>query len=197
MSVSENFVSQTSFEPLTLKNWKQFEALFGEKGACGNCWCMYYRLRKSAFDTGKTNLGNKKAMYDLVKTGYPTGLLALYQDQAIGWLALAPREDYPRLENSRVHKRIDNEAVWSIPCTFIAKGFRRKGFSIALLKGAIAYARENRITLLEAYPAIPTQEKLPDAFAWIGLYTAFEKAGFKIVDRKSPNRPMVRYSTKE
>jgi hypothetical protein len=57
----------------------------------------------------------------------------------------------------------------------------------------IGYAKEAGIDIIEAYPTIPTQEKLPDSFAWIGLYTSFERAGFEIVDRTSKNRPMVRY----
>jgi hypothetical protein len=60
-------------------------------------------------------------------------------------------------------------------------------------KRAIRYAIENGIKILEAYPAIPTQETLPDSFVWIGLYKSFERTGFEIVDRTSRNRPMVRY----
>jgi GNAT superfamily N-acetyltransferase len=100
-----------------------------------------------------------------------------------------------KLEKSRVHKRIDDKPVWSVPCFFVAKDFRRKGVSVELLKGLIKYTREKGIRIIEAYPAIPTEEKLPDAFAWIGLYRSFERAGFEIVDRTSKNRPMVRYYT--
>jgi hypothetical protein len=64
---------------------------------------------------------------------------------------------------------------------------------VALLKGLVKYAKEKGIKIIEAYPTIPTQEKLPDAFAWIGLYKSFEKAGFEIVDHTSKSRPMVRY----
>jgi hypothetical protein len=53
-----------------------------------------------------------------------------------------------------------------------------------------------KIGIIEAYPAIPATEKLPDAFLWIGLYKVFERAGFEIVDRTSKNRPMVRYYTR-
>ena len=67
------------------------------------------------------------------------------------------------------------------------------GVSVAMLKGLIAYAKKSKIKILEAYPTIPTQDKWPDSFLWIGLYKSFERAGFKIVDRKSKNRPMVRY----
>ena len=156
---------------------------------------MSFRLKKSDFEEGKLAEGNKEAMKHLVWEGKPTGILAFYEDQAIAWCAFAPREDFLKIESSRVHRRIDDAQVWSIPCTFIDKNFRRLGVSVALLKGVVAYAREQGIKIVEAYPTIPTQEKLPDAFAWIGLYKSFQRAGFEIVDRTSKNRPMVRFYT--
>lgn len=196
MTKNENelgFLGQLTFEPLTKKNWNKFVQLFGERGACGNCWCMYYRLPKSDFQEGKVDDGNKKSMKEIVWEGKPTGILGLYEGQAIAWCAFAPREDFMKLERSRVHKRIDDKSVWSIPCFFIDKNFRRHGVSVELLKGVIEYAKENGIKIIEAYPTIPTKAKLPDSFAWIGLYKSFERAGFEIVDRTSKNRPMVRY----
>jgi GNAT superfamily N-acetyltransferase len=184
---------QLLFEPLTKQNWEMFVQLCGEKGACGNCWCMYYRRTKADFETGKADNGNKKAMKNIVWKNKPAGILAIRGGQAVAWCAFAPREDFIKLENSRVHKRIDNKNVWSIPCFFIQKNFRKQGLSVEILKGLIKYAKENGIQIIEAYPAIPTQEKLPDAFAWIGLYKSFERAGFQIVDQTSRNRPMVRY----
>ena len=187
------FLSQLTVEPVTIKNWNKFIMLFGEKGACGNCWCMYYRLSKADFQKGKANEGNKKAIKEIIWEGKPVGLVALLKDKPIAWCAFAPREDFIKLEKSRIHKRIDNKDVWSIPCLFIDKHYRRSGVSVQLLKGAIKYAKGVGIKIIEAYPAIPTQDKIPDSFAWVGLYKSFERAGFKIVDRKSKNRPMVRY----
>ena len=187
------FLNELRFEFLTKKNWEKFTQLFGSNGACGNCWCMYYRLAKSEYVEGKVEEGNKNAMKDLVWKNQPTGVLAFYEDIPIAWCAFAPREDFLKLEKSRVHKRIDAQAVWSIPCTFIDKKFRKMGVSVALLTGVIQLAAKNGIKIIEAYPTIPTQEKLPDAFAWIGLYKSFERAGFKVVDQSSKNRPMVRY----
>lgn len=189
------FIDQLTFEPLTLRNWNKFEQLFGANGACGNCWCMYYRISKSDYQEGKADDGNKRAMKEIVRANKPAGILAMYEGQAIAWCAFAPREDFIKLERSRVHKRIDDQVVWSIPCFFVGKEFRRHGVSVALLNGVIRYARENGIKIIEAYPTIPTQEKLPDSFAWIGLYKSFERAGFEIADRTSVNRPMVRYYT--
>jgi len=195
-------VSETEFPehltviPLTEESWEQFAELFGAKGACGNCWCMYYRLDKSEFFAGKKNNVNRDLMHELVRQKKPAGLLALLNGKAIAWCAFAPREDFSKLTRSRVHKPIDVLSVWSIPCMFVTKDFRRKGVSVAFLKGVVQYAAAHGIPVIEAYPAIPTQETLPDSFAWIGLYSSFEKAGFKIVDRTSKNRPMVRYYCK-
>jgi GNAT superfamily N-acetyltransferase len=189
------FLNQLTIEPLSKKNWNEFVKLFGEKGACGNCWCMYYRLSKTDFREGKVDDGNKRAIKEIVWEDKPVGLLGLLDGKAIAWCAFAPREDFIKLGNSRVHKRIDDKKVWSIPCFFIDKKFRRSGVSVQLLKGAIKYARENGIKIIEAYPTIPTQDKIPDSFAWIGLFKSFERAGFEIVDRTSKNRPMVRYYT--
>jgi hypothetical protein len=53
-----DFLNQLTFEPLTKSNWNKFVSFFGEKGACGNCWCMYYRLSRTDFREGKTSLLN-------------------------------------------------------------------------------------------------------------------------------------------
>lgn len=190
---NSEFLNELTIEPLTKKNWGKFEELFGEKGACGNCWCMYFRLPPKEFGDGKTDGVNKQKKKDLVWQGKPVGILCCYEGQAIGWCALSPREDFIKLSKSRVHKPIDDKPVWSIPCFFIHKDFRRIGVSVAMLKGIIKYAKQSGIKILEAYPTIPTQEKLPDSFLWIGLYKSFERAGFKIVDRTSKHRPMVRF----
>jgi len=194
-NASSEFLSQLTFEPLSRENWSKFVQLFGPRGACGHCWCMYYRLSKPDYHEGKANDGNKEAMQNLVMNNFPTGILGFYDGKPIAWCAFAPREHFLKLEKSRVHKRIDDQEVWSIPCFFIAKEFRRLGVTVELLKAVIKYAKENGIKIIEAYPTIPTKETLPDSFAWIGLYKSFERSGFEIVDTTSINRPMVRYYT--
>lgn len=187
------FLAELYFEPLTRQHWSAFTELFGAKGACGNCWCMSFRLSNREFEEGKANDGNRDRMKALVWDDKPVGLLAFHQGKAIAWCAFAPREEFAKLQRSRVHKPIDALPVWSVPCFFVHKDYRRLGVSVALLKGLVAYARKQNIRVIEAYPVIPTQDKLPDVFAWIGLYRSFEDAGFEIADRTSKNRPMVRY----
>lgn len=178
--------------PLDNTRWEDFELLFGERGACGGCWCMSWRLKKSEFERGKGE-PNKYAMKDLVYRGEPAGVLAYADDKPIGWCAVAPREVYKRLESSRVLKRIDNKPVWSITCLFIAKGFRRKGISTELIKGAIEYAKLNGADIVEAYPAVPYGNNVPDAFLWTGTPSAFGQAGFTEAERRSVWKPIMRH----
>ena len=179
------------FDSLTSSNWKQFEELIGEKGGCGNCWCMFFRIPYKAFQANKPD-GNKKLMKQLVNKGLPQGLIASMNNEPVGWIALAPREDYMKLANTRVFKPIDDKPVWSITCFFIKKGFRRMGLSQQLIKGAVDFAKRKKIKTLEAYPAIPYNEKVPHPFLWVGVLSSFIKNGFKIVRQSSKSRAMVR-----
>ena len=179
------------FDPLTASTWKQFETLMGEKGGCGNCWCMYFRLPYKEFQENKPD-GNKKMMRHLVNKGKPQGLIASTDQEPIGWIAMAPREDYMKLEKARVFKRFDDKPVWSITCFFIKKQFRHMGLSRQLIKGAVDFAKRKKIKTLEAYPAIPYDEKVPHAFLWVGVLSSFINNGFKIVKQQSKSRAMVR-----
>lgn len=183
--------SKLRFEQLTSSTWKHFELLMGEKGGCGNCWCMYFRLPYKTFQANKPH-GNKKMMKQLVNKGMPQGLIASINDEPVGWIAMAPREDYLKIENSRVFKRIDDEPVWSITCFFVRKEYRHTGLSMQLIKGAIDFAKKKKIKILEAYPAIPYSDKVPHPFLWVGVLSSFLKNGFKVVRQNNKSRAMVR-----
>lgn len=187
--------SNYSFYPVTKKNWKDFENLFGEKGACAGCWCMYWRLKRKDYDNLR-GAGTKKKMKDLVNKGSIPGILAYENKQPVGWCSVAPREDFPVLDNSRVLKRIDDKPVWSIACFYINKNFRKKGLSIELLNAAKTYVKKNKGKIIEGYPVEPKAGKTADVFAWTGLSSAFKKAGFKEMERRSETRPIMRYLIK-
>lgn len=183
------------FKELTKETWKDFEILFGERGACGGCWCMAWRVKPAVFKEQKGE-GNRKAMKKLVNKGETIGILAYAGKRAVGWCAVAPREDYPRLENSKVLSRIDDKPVWSVSCFFIDKEFRRQGLSSELLKGAIKFAGKKGAKILEGYPSVPYDDNIPAAFAWTGIPSAFEKAGFEEAARRSKTRPIMRHYIK-
>jgi GNAT superfamily N-acetyltransferase len=180
-----------AFHPLTPERWPDLEKLFGERGACGGCWCMTWRLRRADFVKGK-GAANKRAFQTLVASDARPGVLAYAGEEPIGWCAVAPRQDYVSLGRSRVLAPVDDQPVWSISCLFVARPYRRQGVSVRLLKAAAKLAGERGARLVEGYPVVPYTATMPAAFAWTGLVAAFQKAGFKEVLRRSSARPIMR-----
>jgi len=185
-------IDQISYKPLVPESWSHFEVLFGAKGACAGCWCMYWRLKRSQFEQLKYE-GNRVAMKELVDSGTVPGIVGFWNGEPIAWCSVAPREDFPALERSRVMKRVDEKPAWSVSCLFIAREYRNQGVSVRMLEFAKEYCRQKEGKILEGYPVEPKKDKMPPAFAWTGLAAGFRKAGFKEVARRSETRPIMRY----
>ena len=179
------------FQELTLDNWKEFAELLGPRGACGGCWCMFWRMKRAEYEKSKGDR-NKKLLKKLVSKNQPLGIIAMEREVAMGWCSVSPREDFIRLENSKVARPVDDKPVWSIVCLYIRKEFRNAGLSVNLLKAAAKYVKDNGGKIVEGYPIDPTSKKFPDTFAFTGLASAFLKAGFKEVARNSETRPTMR-----
>jgi GNAT superfamily N-acetyltransferase len=178
--------------PLTADRWPDLEALFGPHGADGGCWCMYWRLKRSQFDSGRGE-GNRQAFKKIVESGRPVGLLAYDHGRAVGWLAVAPRDEYPTMDRSNVIKRVDQKKVWSISCFYTQAAYRRRGVTQALIEAAKDFVRAHKGTILEGYPIIPRSEKVECGSAYTGIFSAYQKAGFKEVARYSATRPIMRF----
>jgi GNAT superfamily N-acetyltransferase len=185
-------LAHLEFYPVTPDRWRDLEKLFGEHGACGGCWCMWWRLKRSEFDQ-KKGAGTKRALKQLIAQGQAPGLLAYADGEPMGWCSVAPRKDFSALERSRILRRVDDEPVWSVVCFFVARPFRRKGVTNKLLTAAIEYAREHGARIIEGYPVEPKAGNVPDAFVFTGLASAFREAGFVEVTRRSETRPIMRY----
>jgi GNAT superfamily N-acetyltransferase len=180
-----------AIHPLTPDRWDDFADLFGKNGACAGCWCMWWHMGQSAWLSQK-GMGTKRKMHARVKAGPPPGLLAYDRSgQPVGWCALAPRMDVPRLSRSRILARVDGAPVWSVTCFFVRRDWRRRGVTVALLRGAARWVAASGGRMLEGYPTETSQEQ-PAAFVFHGLLSAFARAGFKEVARRSKHRPIVR-----
>ena len=180
------------FHPLTSDRWTDLETLFGARGASSGCWCMWWRLKRSEY-VRQQGQGNRQSMKTLVTSGQVPGILAYAEGAPVGWCALAPRESYPRLEQSRVLKRIDDKPVWSVTCFFVRRDHRNKGVSVQLLRAAVDYVKAQGGTLVEGYPVEPKSIRRADASAWTGLVSAFKQVGFAECSRGSPTRPIMRF----
>ncbi|MGZ6376076.1 MAG: GNAT family N-acetyltransferase [Ktedonobacterales bacterium] len=185
-------IQQLDFHPLTPERWPDLEALFGPRGACAGCWCMWWRLKRADFEQFKGQ-GNKHLFQAAVETDEQPGILAYADGHVAGWCAIAPREVYPRFEQSRVLKVVDAQPVWSVTCFFVARPYRRQGVTARLLEAAVTFAIARSAQIIEGYPVEPKAEKTADAFAYTGLASTFRQVGFVEVARRSPSRPIMRY----
>ena len=98
------------------------------------------------------------------------------------------------MERSRTLARVDAQPVWSIVCFFVAKPYRRRGLMVRLLQGAVAYAASQGAQIVEGYPVDPPagQRVSGGAEGYMGLTSAFRKAGFVEVARPSERRAIMR-----
>ena len=99
-----------TFHPATPARWPDIEKLFGARGACGGCWCMWWRLRRSEYERGK-GARNRRAFRKIVVGGETPGLLAYAGKEPIAWCAVAPRSEYPAIGRSRILAPVDDRPV--------------------------------------------------------------------------------------
>ncbi|MDH3255685.1 MAG: GNAT family N-acetyltransferase, partial [Acidobacteriota bacterium] len=137
--------------PLTPSRWKYFDRLFGERGACGGCWCMWWKVKRSEWDSQKGET-NRRAMRAYVDSGARPGLIAFAGREPVGWIAVEPRKNYPVLTRSRMLKTLDDAPVWSITCFFVRRDFRNRGVARALIRAAVEHVARKKGRLVEAYP---------------------------------------------
>ena len=182
-----------SFEihPVTPERWPDMVELFERRGPRGGrrntpaygCWCMYWRDRSLEHGEPK-----KRAMAKLVRTGREPGLLAYDDGVPVGWVAIAPREEYTAIVQSPQYRPRDEsggDAVWAIVCFAIDKDARHMGVAPELLDAAVKYAFAHGATSVEAYPHVS------NATDYMGHTELYRRAGFTHV-RDANKRAIVR-----
>jgi GNAT superfamily N-acetyltransferase len=175
--------------PLTPDRWADMVELFERRGPRGGhrntpaygCWCMYWRDRSLAHGTPK-----KRAMRSLVRAGAEPGLLAYDGEEPVGWVSIAPREQYGALLASPQYRPQDSDDdVWSIVCFVVDRPRQREGIRGVLLAGAVDHARARAATAVEAYPH---RVKKDDYMGHVDLFT---EHAFEVV-RETSMRAIVR-----
>ncbi len=183
------------FHLLTPDRWDDFEKLFGKGGAFAGCWCQWWFETTAEFETMKGET-NRRAMRGRVEAGQVPGMLAYLGDEPVGWCAFGPRDAYPRLQRSRSLKPLDDQPVWSVVCFYVARAYRRRGLTSALLGAVIEEVRRQGGKIIEGYPNLPKPGAGADvdAFIYMGMASAFEKAGFRQAARAGSRRVIMRYT---
>jgi GNAT superfamily N-acetyltransferase len=178
--------------PLAKTDWPAIEQLFGDKGACGGCWCMWPRVPKGG-KTWKEALGpiNRDRFRKLVKAGDVHAVMAYTDEEPVGWCSFGPRRTFARLERIRALQRNWADDTWSIVCFYIPARWRGRGVATALLRAATERAFALGAREIEGYPVVPWADgKLPAAFVWTGVPALFAKAGYRELRRPEATRPI-------
>jgi GNAT superfamily N-acetyltransferase len=172
-----------SVQPLTAARWADMVELAGNRGMFSGCWCMWFR-RRNADWWAAGNAGNREAFAGLVDAERTPGLLAYLDGRPVGWVSLAPRDEYERISGN--HDAAEHggpkRSVWAVVCFYIDRHHRGEGIASALLDAAIDFARASGATALEAYPVEPEQ-RTDNASAFTGLRSMFQRAGFSETGR--------------
>jgi len=181
-----------TIRPLTPDRLLDLASLFNEGGDPKRCWCTFFRVRNADIIDPSPEANRQvleRAVEVTAAEHRSPGLVAYDEDgRPIGWVSLGPRDDYQRLQHSKVLYPLDDRPVWSIVCFVVSRRARRRGVAHALLDAAIAYAGEHGATLLEAYPVDTHGGRIPSANVYKGTVSMFERAGFELVATRQFNR---------
>jgi GNAT superfamily N-acetyltransferase len=142
---------------------------------------MWFRVAPKTF-TANGNSGNRAAMEARVAAEDEPGLLAYEDGKPVGWVSVAPRREFVRIETSADLGAVGEQGVWSVVCFFIEPGRRGEGIGSALLSAAVDFARSRGAKVLEAYP-IDRDSPISNGDAYTGVRSMYAKAGFREVGR--------------
>jgi GNAT superfamily N-acetyltransferase len=165
--------------PATADRWTDIELLLGGDGDRG-CWCQAWRGPAAAYGL-PTGGSNRETLRVQLAFDVPPGFIAYLDGEPAGWCGVSVRTETPRLQRSRTIPAIDDLPVWSIGCFRIRVGYRRRGVARALLAHVVEAAREAGAPGVEAYPIDPGGRRADTGFAFVGIASMFDAAGFRRV----------------
>ena len=210
--------------PANRATWSDLTAIFGTVDS-GRCNCQRFKTRGWFWDQA-TDEQRRARLREQVNCDDPdatstTGLVAYFTDGGhfpedsspgnqrdeeargfrgvpVGWVAVEPRTEYPRLLGLPTvwrgrHEDKQDDGVWSVTCFVVRKGYRKRGITYALAAATVGYARENGARALEGY-AMRTQpgKEITWGELHVGAVQVFADAGFTEVSSPSVRRAVMR-----
>ena len=178
-------------EPVTARRWADLVAVFGERGEASRCWCTYFRMPRPDWER-TAPADRRERLQEVVASGRQPGLVAYSGGEPVGWVSVAPREEFlPHLERTRVLRPAPGDGVWSVLCFVVKPGHRREGVATALLAAAVDFARSQRARAVEGHPIDDSLREVHAMEAYVGVASMFARAGFTEIDRRG-KRPVYR-----
>ncbi len=163
--------------PLSAATWPALAALFEAGGDPRWCFCQFWR-KPGLNWTNTTQAENRADLEAQLADPLPPGLVAMRGDEAVGWVAVAPRDGYPRLTRSRTIPQLPGGDVWSITCLVVRRTARRAGLASSMVAAATAFALEHGAAIVEGYPVATQGSRLSAASVYTGTLSMFARVGF-------------------
>ena len=171
-----------------------FEKLLRSDQASHGCWCTWFIIPVAQYHSGG-DAGNRKVFESLLEAAdQPVGLAALADGEMVGWCAVGPRSRYTRAIKTPTYGRRESSEdtnVWLVPCFLIRPDVRNLGIARKLLEAAVATARKQGATAIEAFPMAGSGRKSGRDIQ-VGVEPMFSAVGFEPLHRPSANRVMMR-----
>ena len=198
-------MSEVTVVPANEATWEDLQAVFGTRGDAAICQCQRFKLQpRESFGSVPVE-ERAQRLREQTDCGHPkatttSGLVAYLDGEPVGWCAVEPRTAYEGLLRVyRVPWEGRNEdktdaSVWAVTCIFTRPGFRRRGISRALVRAAVAFARDRGARALEGYPmlTVPGQKITLLEELNVGSRSVFETAGFAQVSHPTKRRVVMR-----
>jgi GNAT superfamily N-acetyltransferase len=137
---------------------------------------------------------------ELTHAVVPPGLIAYADGHPVGWARVGPRDAFIGVRGNRALARVlsyDDVGVWWVTCFAVDARHRRSGIGGALLRAAVAFARDHGATAVEGHPVDATAlmaARVAGSALYTGTMAMFTAAGFVEVGRAYPSRPVMRLS---
>ena len=176
--------------PATAEMWPKLGRVFGprEKNPA-SCWCQRFCRHQEP--------DNRSALQrEVLEADLPVGLLAIVDDDVVGWTRVVPRSTLPGITENRVLARVIDEDpdAWWVSCFVVRREHRGSGIGVALLEAAVAWAAQHGASVLDGHP-VDTDglagTPSPSA-VFTGTLAMFQRAGFAEIGRSYRTRPVMR-----
>ncbi|GAB3451360.1 GNAT family N-acetyltransferase [Streptomonospora sediminis] len=153
---------------------------------------MHWRVSFKEWEAGRGD-GNRDTLRERAGRQPPPGLVSYVADEAVGWVGIGDRSEYPRLQRSQVTKPLDDTPVWVISCLFVRRSHRQQRLQAKMIAAACDFAAEHGRHTVEGFPVEPAPGRAAGADnAMTGIASAFHEAGFTEVARRKKDRPAMR-----
>jgi GNAT superfamily N-acetyltransferase len=189
--------------PATADRWDDLVAVFGRRGDDPAWdWCqLFLRSHPPSAIHPEVPPDNRGALHrEITEALAPPGLIAYVDGRPVGWTRVGPRRALPGVRGNRALAKVlsdDDAGIWWVTCFAVDSQHRRSGVGAALLRAAVAFARDHGATALEGHPVDVAGLKtstVAGSAIYTGTMAMFVAAGFVEVGRTYRTRPVMRLS---